>query len=175
MKKITLVYGLIAGAIMAIMFLITAGFRDQIGFDNGALIGYTTMVIAFALIFFGIRNYKQNIGNGTISFGRALSIGLLISLVASVIYALSWMLIHKFMMPDFYEKYAAYEKASLQAENASPEKLQALQQSMEGMMKMVANPVFEFLFTLIEPLPVGIIISFVSALILKKKAVVPAS
>jgi hypothetical protein len=172
MKKIALVYGLIAGGIMIAMFLITIPFQDSIGFDKGAVIGYSTMIIAFALIFFAIRNYRQNQGNGFISFGKAFGIGMLIVLVASVIYSLSWMLIQHFMMPDFYTKYAAYEKATMLASGASQQQMLEMQKSMDSMMSMLSNPVLEFLFTLIEPLPVGIVIALISSLILKKKNVV---
>ncbi len=173
MKKIVLVYGLLSGVIMAAMFLITSLFQDSIGHDKGAyIIGYTTMIIAFSLIFFAIKNFRNNKGNGTISFGKAVGVGMLIVLVASVIYSLSWMLIQHFMMPDFYEKYAAYEKASMLASGASAQQMQEMQKSMESMMSMISNPIFKFLFTFLEPLPVGIIVTLISALILRKKNVV---
>ena len=175
MKKIVLVYGLIAGAIMVAMFLITSLFSDSIGHGNTAyVIGYTTMIVAFALIFFAVKNYRDNIGNGAISFGKAVGIGMLIVLVASVLYSLLWMLIQHFMMPDFYEKYAAYEKASMLASGASAQEVQEMEKTMDSMMAMISNPIFKFLFTLLEPLPVGIIITLISALILRKKTVATA-
>lgn len=171
MKRIVLVYGLIAGAIMAIMFLLTTFVGEKIGFEHSMLVGYTTMVIGFTLIFFAIRNYRENLGNHAISFGRAFGIGMLITLVASVIYSLSWMLIHKFMMPDFYQNYAAYQMETMKAAGASAQEILEAQKGMDDMIAMVANPVFEFLFTLLEPLPVGILVTLISSLILRKKAV----
>jgi hypothetical protein len=54
MKKIVLTFGLIAGAIMSVMMLVNTLFIDQIGFDKGVIIGYTTMVLAFLMVFFRI-------------------------------------------------------------------------------------------------------------------------
>src|SRR4051812_29998691 len=90
MKKTVFTFGLIAGAILSAMLAITIPFQEQIGPDRGEIIGYTTMVAAFLLIFFGIRSYRDNVGNGRISFGRALAVGSLIAVVAAVCYTATW-------------------------------------------------------------------------------------
>ena len=78
MKKIVLTFGLIAGAILSAMMLaITIPFQDAIGFDHGEIIGYTSMVVAFLLIFFGVRSYRDNVAGGTVAFGRAFAVGAL--------------------------------------------------------------------------------------------------
>jgi hypothetical protein len=81
MKKIVLTFGLISGAIISALMLATVPFMHQIGMTRGMVIGYTTMVLSFLLVFFGIRSYRENVGDGRISFGRALSVGLLIMLI----------------------------------------------------------------------------------------------
>jgi len=74
MKKTVLVFGLIAGVLMSVMMLITLPFIDRIGFDRGAVVGYTGMVLSFLLIFFGIRSYRENVGVArSLSGGRWLS------------------------------------------------------------------------------------------------------
>ena len=84
MKKIVLTFGLICGAIISGMFLVTLPFHDAIGFDRSLILGYTTMVLAFLLIFFGVRSYRDTIGGGRVGFGRALAVGSLIAVVASL-------------------------------------------------------------------------------------------
>jgi len=71
MKKTVLTFGLIGGAIMAAMMFATLPFVDKIGFDKGEIVGYTTMILAFMLVFFGIRSYRENVKGGHITFGRA--------------------------------------------------------------------------------------------------------
>ena len=56
MKRIVLVFGLISGALMALFMFGTMPFIDKIGFDRGVYVGYTSMVLAFILVFFGIRS-----------------------------------------------------------------------------------------------------------------------
>src|SRR4029434_4212035 len=84
MKKTVLTFGLIGGAILAAMMFATLPFMDKFSFDRGELIGYTTMSPAFLLVFFGIRSYRENVGGGQITFGRAFAVGILITLVACV-------------------------------------------------------------------------------------------
>jgi len=90
MKKTVLTFGLISGVIISALMWTNMSFVQQIGFDRAIVTGYTTMVLAFLLVFFGIRSYRENVGNGYISFGRALSVGLLIMLISCACYVLTW-------------------------------------------------------------------------------------
>ncbi len=76
MKKTVLTFGLISGAMSSVLMLSTVPFIDRIGFDKGVIVGYTAIVLSFLLVFFGIRSYRENVGGGQITFGRALSVGL---------------------------------------------------------------------------------------------------
>ena len=108
MRKIVLTFGLIAGGILSVMMLATIPFIDTIGFDKSEVIGYSTMVLAFLMTYFGIRSYRDNIAYGTITFDRAFQVGILITLIAAVCYAATWQLIYYRIMPDFMDKYSAY-------------------------------------------------------------------
>jgi hypothetical protein len=90
MRKIVLTYGLIAGAILSVMMLLTLPFLDRIGFDKGETIGYSTMVLAFLMVFFGVKSYRDNVAGGSVTFGRAFKAGLMITVVASLCYVATW-------------------------------------------------------------------------------------
>jgi len=170
MKRIVLTFGLISGAIMAAMMFMTLPFMEKIGSDKALVIGYTTMVLAFLLVFFGIRSYRDTIGAGRISFLRALSVGLLIMLIASVCYVISWEIIYHNFMPDFTEKYVA--RATQEARNSgkSPEQIAQEVEQMKQMMTLYkTNILFNLAITILEPLPVGIVMTLISALILRRR------
>jgi hypothetical protein len=173
MKKIVLTYGLIAGCIMSIIMLTSFSLLGCDHMEAGMIIGYTSMILSLSLVFFGTRNYRDNFQNGVISFGRAFGVGILISLVASLIYVISWMVFQHFMIPDFYEKYAAEMIEAAQTSGASAAEIAATQTEMNSMMEMVKNPVFVFLFTFLEPLPVALLATLVTAFIVKRKTVPP--
>jgi hypothetical protein len=170
MKKTVLTFGLISGAIMALMMFATLPFIDRIGLDKGAIIGYTTMVLSFLLVFFGIRSYRENGGGGTITFGRAFAVGILITVISCICYVIAWEIIYFKFMPDFIAKYTAYAVEKAKASGASPEAIQAKLQEMKKFKEMYDNPFFNAAITFTEPFPIGLIVTLISSLILRKKS-----
>jgi hypothetical protein len=168
MKKTVLTFGLISGAIISALMLATVPFMHKIGMSGGMIIGYTTMVLAFLLVFFGIRSYRENIGDGRISFGRALGVGLLIMLIGCACYVITWEFIYFNFMPDFAEKYAAFAIEDMRAKGASAAELAQKMDEMKKFQVQYNNIFFNVGMTLLEPLPVGVIMTFISALILRR-------
>jgi hypothetical protein len=169
MRKIVLTFGLIAGAILAAMMLLTLAFQDQIGFDKGAVIGYTTMVLAFLMVFVGVKSYRDNLAGGSVTFGRAFKVGLLITAVATVCYVATWELIYYQLAPDFADKYAAYVVDKAKQAGASDLEIAAQVKKMTEFKELYRNPVVNVTLTLLEPMPVGIVFTLVAAGILSRK------
>ena len=169
MKKTVLTFGLISGAIMAAMMFGTMLFIRNIGFDKAEIVGYTGMVLAFLLVFFGIRSYRENVGGGTVSFGRAFAVGALIMLISTACYVIAWEIIYFNFARDFIDKYAAHMVEQVKSSGASQEAIQAQLQRMKTFKDLYNNPFFNAAITFLEPLPVGLIITLISSLILRKK------
>src|SRR6478736_4390819 len=110
MQRIIIIYGLIAGAIVSGMLVISQPMLSQgiINYDNAMIVGYTSMVIALSVVFFGIKTFRDQEGKGKISFGTAFKIGILITLIASLMYAISWEIYYNTMGTDFMEQYTSY-------------------------------------------------------------------
>jgi hypothetical protein len=171
MKKTVLTFGLIGGGIMATMMFATLPFVDKIGVDNGEIVGYTTMILAFMLVFFGIRSYRENVNDGHITFGRAFAVGILITLVACVCYVVAWEIIYFKFMPDFANKYASYMIEKVRASGASQQVIDAKLQQMKSFKAMYDNPFINAAITFTEPFPIGLIVTLISAAILRKKTI----
>ena len=169
MKKIVLTFGLISGVIIATMPLLTLPFVDRIGHDRAEILGYTTMIAAGMLIFFGIRSYRDNVGGGVVRFGRAFGVGMLIVVVANLLYAATWVAVSDRFFPDFMEKYQAEQLASERAKGATPAELAAKTAEFEKYAGWYRNPVLRAAMTFVEPLPVGLIISLISAVVLSRR------
>jgi hypothetical protein len=171
MKKIILVYGLIAGAIVGAMLLITMPLFESgtLKTENGHLLGYTTMVVALSLVFFGIKSFRDNYSNGTITFWSGLKIGLLITLVASVIYALSWEISYHTMKGYLLKMMNDKSIEKMKKEGASKASLAEAQKQMDDFALMYKNPLFRFPITMLEIAPVGLVISLLSAGLLRRK------
>ena len=173
MKKIVLTFGLIAGAIISGMFLLTIPFHDAIGFDRGAIVGYTSMILAFLLIFFGVRSYRDNVAGGTVRFGRAFAVGALIGLVASVCYVAMWEAVFFKIAPEFgtsyLTKYQAHAVAKARAKGETEAEIAKMKAEMDAFAVQYRNPVINAAYTFLEPLPVALVVALVSAGVLSRR------
>jgi hypothetical protein len=174
MKKTVLTFGLIGGAVIAALTLVTLPFSHKLGFDKALVVGYTVMVLSFLMVFFGIRSYRDNIGGGTISFGRAFAVGSLIVLVISVCYVVNWEIMYFKFMPNFVSDYSNYMVEKLRAAGATQQAIDAKLQEMKELKQLLDNPLKNAAMSFIEPLPVGLIMTLISSLILKKKGKGPS-
>lgn len=169
MKKVVLVYGIISGLIVAGMMAFSTGYFCSKGdFEGGMIYGYASMILACSMIFVGIKSFRDKHNGGIIKFGKAFKVGILISLIASTIYVISWLINYYFFMPDFMDKYAAVMIEKAKASGMSAEKLAKETAQMAQMKEWYKNPLFVILMTYVEILPVALIITLVSALILKR-------
>ena len=169
MKQIVLKYGLISGGILAGVMLATLPFMHSFGNEIGMVIGYTSMVLAFLFIFFGVRSYRDSVGGGRVGFLKALAVGALIGLLASACYVATWEVMYFSRKNDFIEKYQAGELERLRKSGATEEKIAAKQEEMRKLAEMYKNPLFNSAITFMEPLPVAVIFALVSAGILSRR------
>jgi hypothetical protein len=170
-KKTVLTFGLIAGAMAGGMMLATLPFVDKIGFEKGEILGYTTIVLAALMVFFGVRSYRENAGGGRLTFGRGFAVGILITLIFSSCYVGTWEIVYFKLMPDFNEKYAAHMVERAKASGASQEKIDKAVKDAQDFKVMYDKPVINIALTFMEVFPIGLIVTLISAGILRKKGV----
>ncbi|MGN6396428.1 MAG: DUF4199 domain-containing protein [Mucilaginibacter sp.] len=166
MKKNVLVFGIISGLIAAFTVLTSI----ETGYSN-MWVGYGGMIVAFSLIFVGIKNLRDKFNGGFISFGKAFKTGLLIALIGSTIYMAAWMIDYYSFHPDYMQKYAASVINEAKASGASPAEIKKEKAQMATYIEMYKNPLMIMVFTYLEILPVGLIIALIAALMLKRKPV----
>jgi hypothetical protein len=164
MKKTIFVFGGIASLVL-LLFILGLTFFNW----HSATVGYTAMIIAFSFIYVGIRSYRENYNGGVISFGKAFRIGLGIALLASTAYVIFWMIDYTYFMPDFMDKYAAKMVQQARQSGLTGPELEKKLAGINQMKDLYKSPIMVVLFTYLEILPVGIVISLIAALILKRK------
>jgi hypothetical protein len=169
MKKVVIKFGLISGAISAALMLATVPFIYRIGFDKGVYVGYSGMLLSFLLVFFGVRSYRDNVLDGSISFFRALLVGLLITFISTACYVITWEFVYFNILPDFADKYTAYAIDSMQRSGKSAQEIAAATEQMKQLKVMLNNPFLNALLTFTEPLPVGLFVTIVSAVVLRRR------
>ncbi len=167
MKKNIIIYGIIAGIIVSILMLFSISIKMD--YDISLFVGYASMLLAFSLVFVGIRNYRNNYNNGVVSFGKAFKIGITIVLIASTIYVIAWLIDYVYFVPDYLEKYSAHMIDKLKEGGASQIEIDKQTKEMADFAVMYKNPFFNAMMTYVEILPVGLIVTLISSLILKRK------
>ena len=170
MKKVVLTFGLIAGAIISVLMggsLLLAG---RIGSGHSMALGYTIMVASFLLIYFGIRSYRDNELGGQISFGRGFACGILITLITTICYVAMWEVLYFNFMPHFMDSYFAAQIHKVQSSGLDPASAAAQIAAIQRSQQSYQNPLINAAYTFIEPFPVGLIITLVSAGLLGRKS-----
>jgi len=157
--------------VSSVMMLLTVPFMDRITrSDLGEYVGYTLILLSFLLVFFGVRSYRDNVGGGTVTFGRAFTVGILITLLSCVGYVITWEFIYFTLVPDFADKYAAYAVEHARASGASAQAIDETTRQMEAFKVMYNKPLMNAAVTFLEPFPIGLLVTVVSAAVLRKKA-----
>jgi hypothetical protein len=169
MKKIVLTFGLIAGLIISVLMGGSLLLADKIGSGHSMALGYTIMVASFLLIYFGIRSYRDNDLAGQISFGRAFTCGILITLVTTVCYVAMWEVLYYNFMPHFMDGYFAAQIHKVQSSGLDPSTAAAQVAAIQHSQQLYQNPFVNMAYTFIEPFPVGLIITLISAAVLRRK------
>jgi hypothetical protein len=170
MKKIVIVCGLIAGGIEAAMMVVmTVLMRSNENYHGSLVLGYATMLLAFSLVFVGVKNFRDKYNDGVISFGKAFKTGLYITLIASTIYVLVWLVDYYVFVPDYLDRYASEVIQQAKSSGATAAEIDKKMLELATYKEMYKNPLFVVLFTYAEILPVGFVVSFITALILKRK------
>lgn len=168
MRKTIVVFGLISGAVSSAMLLLTVPFMERIGFDRGEVLGYTTIVASFLLVYFGIRSYRDRVAGGTMTFGRGFTVGILITLVSSACYVATWEFIYFKLNPGFVDQYAAYAIERARASGASQQEIEATTRQLEQFKVQYQNPLINTAITFMEPFPIGLVVTLISAAILRR-------
>ena len=170
LKKTILTFGLISGVLASVLMIATLPFFKDFEHGNkGLIVGYTSIVLVALLIYFGIRSYRDNLAGGAITFGRGFTIGLGITLISCVIYVVAWEIVYFNFMHGSMDTYFARLIQQAQSSPGTPEAIQAKVAAIRHSQQLYENPFVNALYTFIEPFPVDVVITLISAAILRKK------
>lgn len=171
MKRIVLRYGLASGAILLAIagVMLPLCLNGIIGFDQGELVGFSTMILAFLMVFFGIRSYRDSVGGGAIGFGKAFQVGILITLITCAVYVVTWEIAYFNFFPDFLDQYSAHTLDKMRAAGESEAAIREEAAKMADLAKVYDNVFINSGITFLEIFPVGLIVTLVSAGILRRK------
>jgi len=172
MSKNVWIFGLLSGLVIAAFMVVSTTLcYNNPNYEGSMVIGYAGMLLAFSFVFVGIKNYRDKYNGGTISFVQALKVGGLIAFISSTIYVGVWLIDYYLFVPDFMDHYVQHVITEAKKEGASQAEINKQIADMAGYRNMYKTPLGIIMMTYLEPLPVGVIVTLISALILKRKNV----
>ena len=171
MKKTVLTFGLIASVILAAFMSVSVWMMKTAEgpVSGGMFFGYLSMLIAFAFIFVAIKSYRDRYQGGVISFGKAFQVGMWVALIGSVAYTLTWVILYKSVYPEFMSDYMAHSLSQMRADGKSETQIAEAVADAQQMEVLYATWPGLIGFTMLEILPVGLLVSLIGAAILKRK------
>jgi len=165
MKKPLLIFGLIIGALLTTNSLIMINMMySNPEFKGNPVLGYSILIIIFSLMYFGVKNYRNNHLDGKINFLKAFKAGAIISFIASTVYVVIGLTNYYLFIPDFLDVFSNHV-----IRNAEPYKVEAVTAQMENFKEMYKNPLFAIFVSYMEVLPIGIVVALLTSFIVKKK------
>ena len=177
MKKNVWKYGLLSGLALAIPMAVTVPLEHHIGARWSMAVGYTIMVLSFLIVFVGVKHYRDTERGGFITFGRAFAAGALMMLISCICYVAMWEVLSATVEKNFAHDYTASMVKRAQNSGLQGAALEAKIAEAHKFEVMYSNPLYRMSMTLLEPLPVGIVMALVTAGILRRKpeAVLPSA
>ncbi len=174
MFRTILVYGAIAGTIIIATMVGGIMLAGSEGGAGSLWFGYLTMLVAFSLIFVGIKRYRDNQLGGVIKFWPAFGLGIGIGAVAGLFYVIGWEI--SLHMTDFayLETYREGMENAYRAKDLADDVLAKKLAGLDEMMVNYMNPLYRMPLTFLEPSPVSLVVSLISAALLRNPKVFPA-
>lgn len=171
MKKTILTYGLLSGLVASVlMTAFSLYFKSTGNFENGALFGYAGILLSMLFVYFGVRSYRDQVSEGGLSFGKAFQVGIFITIISCICYAVTWLVVYHTIMPDFMDKYAGHMLAQMKQSGATEDMIRQQAVEMEKYKAMYQNPLTLIAITFLEPFPVGSAVTLITSFLLRRKA-----
>lgn len=175
MTAVIVRFGIIAGLIVAVpmvwhMLSLAPGEKPVMSM----LVTYLVMLVSLTAVFLGVKTYRDKVLGGAIRFLPAFGVGVAISAVACLLYVVGWEMSLAYGNFDFTTYYANMMVDGARASGASPEELAQAMEDAQSFKDIYAQPALRMLVTFSEMFPVGLLVSLISAAVLKNSRVLPA-
>lgn len=166
-RNISLKYGSIVGILLALFMWLSAFIFNSDDLNKAGFLGFLTMAFSFVFLFVGVKQYRNGY-EGDLDFKSAFKMGLSIALIASLFFVVSWMIYFQVYGEQFMTARYEHQLSLLQDEGMNELELGERRLQMEMLADKYKNPLFRISAAFMDVIPMGVIFSFFSALILKK-------
>jgi hypothetical protein len=170
--RYALTYGILAGLVILAIFIPALALANQ----HSMVVGYLIMLVGLTLVFVGVKRFRDIERGGIVRFLPAFLLGLAISLVASIVYVIGWEIYLSTTDYALFDDYIGEQMRSYQAAGMSGAELAQKTEEMAAMRAQFRdNMPFRLAMIFLEVFPVGLVVSLVSAALLRNPNMLPAA
>ncbi|MGM5468987.1 DUF4199 domain-containing protein [Flavobacteriaceae bacterium LMO-SS05] len=169
MKSTVIKFGMYSSLILLILFSLQFIFEENIGYELSEIFGYASIVISLIFVYFAIKHFRDHENNGQVSLGKAIGIGLLVSLLASLTFGIINYVYVEVINPEFMTEYYSHQ-VEIYRSSLSETNFQEKLKELESQKEMFTNPVISSVVMALTVLIIGLIFSLISGLILQRKS-----
>ena len=173
MTRFIIVYGSIAGALVAILMIGGIIISNANGSAGSQLAGYLSMLAALSLIFVAVKRYRDTQLGGVIKFWPALVLGAGIAGLASVFYVFAWEIYFNTTGGEWVQVYVDQLRTEQESQGRTPEEIAAFMAETQAAMELYRNWWFRIPISFTEILPVGLLVSLITAAVLRNPGILP--
>lgn len=153
------------GAIIGLALVVYSIFLYITGLTFNKGLGLVQYVALFAGIYLGTKDYREKALGGFITYGKALGLGVLISVFVGIITLFFNFLMMRFVDPGLVEKYLAIAEETIQNNRFIP--ADQIDEAVERSGKMLTS-VWSIPIGLISFCFIGFIISLIASAFVKR-------
>ncbi len=168
MKKTVLRFGAYSAITICVLFMISWFVLDRLSMSTQEILGYVSIVVSLSFVYFGIRHFRDKENDGKVSFKKALTIGILISLITALTFGLLDVLYTEVLNPDFMDDYYGEVVETMRA-NLPAAELDAQLAQLEAEREQFSNPFISFTIMSATVFIIGCIVTLLSSLTLQRK------
>lgn len=168
-------YGLIWGAISAVLLLVgyNLGWMDMTIGENGQTVQNSMswvnsllgVAIGVSVIVMAIKHQRDNLQNGSITFGKCVGVGFWTGLISGLIGGVFSFLFFSFIAPDYFPNIMEQMSSSFEDQGMDED---AIEMAM-SMMKMTMSPITMLFSGILGGMIIGVIYSLIAGIFLKNE------
>lgn len=169
MQKLGIKYGIICGLVYVVFGLgnLLLGSSGSTNAVLPSLLGIAMFVATFFVIFYGVKDYRDNVNGGRLQVGEAVKLGTLIALIGALIAAVFIILYHKVIDPEYMDRYMATMEEVWEESGMSDEQME----QTKKWTSMFKSPFLTAGFTIVWYCLWGLVKGLISGAILKREPI----
>jgi small-conductance mechanosensitive channel len=168
MKRTVIKYGLFGLLTGVVIFLASILLGKGLSYSVQEILGYVSMAACLSFVFFGIKHYRDKVNNGVVSLGKAITIGLLISILVGIGVGIADYIYTTVINPNFASEYLETSLNNLE-KTLTPQDFELKKAELTQQMTNYGGSGFMAFLMFFTVVIIGFVISLISGLILQRK------